>query len=128
MKLLRDRKLLYGGGVYLTRVDLNLSPAWSAGIWLYLSLNQTAGLYASGEKEIEDLNIDLVLPDCALNNARTVSNEEEGDCSTGPLVLEPSSDENLLAVQGPRKNILDPDSLFQPTHQTSRGKAWEWII
>ena len=106
----------------------NLPPAWSTRIGFDLSLNLYARLDASGEKEIEDFSLNLGLADCALYNSRAVSNEEEDDSSTGSFVLEPSSDENLFAIQATSEDILDPDSFFQPTHQMSRGKVWEWII
>src|SRR5207245_4433544 len=88
-----------GRAVYVARVHHDLPPARSTRIWLYLSLNLNARLYSSREKEIENLSIDLALPDCALYNFRAVSNEEEDNSSARPFVLEPSSDENLFAIQ-----------------------------
>src|SRR5437870_1230625 len=113
LKLLCNRKLLQSRGIDLAGVNHNLPPARSTGIWLYVSLNLNARLYASREKEIENLSVDLALPDCALYNSRAVSNEEEDDSSIGSFVLEPSSDENLFAVQATCEYILDPDSFFQ---------------
>src|SRR5438309_11794550 len=99
LKLLGNRKLLQGRGVYLARMNHDLPPDPSTRIWLYLSLNLNARLYSSREKEIENLSVDLALPDCALYNFRAVSNEEEDYASARPFVLEPSSDENLFAIQ-----------------------------
>src|SRR5437773_3446261 len=119
LHLLCNRKLLYGRGVYLARVNHNLPPAWSTRIGFDLSLNLYARLDASGEKEIEDFSLNLGLADCTLHNARAVTNEEEDDSSTGPFVLQPSSDENLFAIQATSEDILDPDSFLHQTHQTS---------
>src|SRR2546426_9981177 len=123
LNLLCNRKLFWGRQVDLARVNQDHPPAWSTRIWLYLSLNLNARLYASREKDIENLSVDLALPDCALYNFRAVSNEEEDNSSARPFVLEPSSDENLFAIQATSENILDPDSLLQPPHQTRAQSA-----
>ena len=109
-------------------MNQDLPSAKSTWIGFYLTFNLNARLYANREKEIENLSVDLTLPDCSLYNSRAVSNEEEDDSSTGSLVLEPSSDENLFAIQGACESILDPDSFLQTTHTRRARRVREWII
>jgi len=109
-------------------MDDDLPSSWSPGIWLYLAFDLNARLYTSGEKEIEDLSVNLALPNCTLHNARAVSNEEEDDSAAGPFVLEPSPDENLFPVQAACENILDPDGFLQSITPDERAEGREWII
>jgi hypothetical protein len=97
-------------------------------ISLDLPFDLHTGLYAGGEKEIEDLCVNLALPDRTLYNARPVPDEQEDNSSTGPFVLKPSSDQNLFAIQASGEKILDPDSFLQTNTPDKNAKVRQWVI
>src|SRR5260370_14772727 len=90
LKLLRNRKLLQSRRIHLAGVNHDLPSTYSTRIWFYLAFNLNARLYTSREKEIEQLRVDLALPDSTLHNPRAVSNEEKDHSTAGAFVLNPS--------------------------------------